>query len=839
MCYLALLIVNKSFYSYLPYQTLIFLSSVHCSSLSPAIAPAFEKRADLRTPVCNALRKIASQARQSLQSHGETIGHADPTLTVDDELTTSKNQDQDEDQEEDEDQDLIPSGYTADMARSAVQALRVQARTWLPLLLNAFISTPANQRGHIGGAVAAYACVCESDAIATMFRAAITKLMKATEQARTGELGRDAVFEGGETDTERCCTFMEAALLLSGGLDVGGIQVLWKAAVPGMKGKDPAIQKKSYKILAYLCESRLDFVQPHFQEVLQVLLQGTATAVSAAKRYRLRCLKAAILELVQWTGPDLDLSELPGVTIDIVDMDAAMPAERARHVITPMVTEIILSVKEANKRTRAAAFDLLIDVARAIHEAEPPTEDEVGNIGGGLLSLVHMVLGGFVGATPHMISASVMSLARLLFEFAPVLAGLIPSLLPSVLMLLRSKAREVIKAVLGFVKVVTMRLPAPELLPFIPAICEGILLWAEDSKNKFRLKVRVILERLARRCGFEALEGAVPEAHRALLTHIRKQHNRKERRRNSGASEMDWDEQGIDDDDTQSRKSKARSGRTATRSAWNSDVFSDEDDDDGVTGIQGGAKTLKTLGDKSTRRGLAAGRSVRSAPNQAATRRLPSSGDPLDLLDAVNTRRMVRGGGAGGKNGKNDKKEENDDKDDFERGKDGRMVIKEEVPLVGKRKRGDAEKAGFDSDDSDFEDLKGFTGLSLALKGAKSVGQAASIAASLGGKSLGARSQGARSMGGRSRGTAAGGEQGPARRGGQHTGDRFKAKKKGSGGDVKGNSKVEPYAYWPLDRKLLNRRVQKTKSAKSGLDRIVNAGKDGASKGHKAKKMKR
>ena len=167
------------------------------------------------------------------------------------------------------------------------------------------------------------------------------------------------------------------------------------------------------------------------------------------------------------------------------------------------------------------------------------------------------------------------------------------------------------------------------------------------------------------------------------------------------------------------------------------------------------------------------------------------------------------------------------------------MVIKEEVPLVGKRKRGDAEKAGFDSDDSDFEDLKGFTGLSLALKGAKSVGQAASIAASLGGKSLGARSQGARSMGGRSRGTAAGGEQGPARRGGQHTGDRFKAKKKGSGGDVKGNSKVEPYAYWPLDRKLLNRRVQKTKSAKSGLDRIVNAGKDGASKGHKAKKMKR
>lgn len=808
-----------------------------CSSLSAAISPAFEKRADLRTPVCNALRRIASQARQALRSHGETIGHADPTLTMEDEPGSKEDE-----EDQDEDLDLIPLSYTADVARSAVQALRTQARIWLPLLLNAFISTPSNQRGHIGGAVAAYACICEPDAVAMLFRAAITKLMKCTEQARTGELGRDAVMDGGDTDTERRCTFMEAALLLAGGLDVNGVHVLWKAAVPGTKEKDPAIQKKAYKILAYMCESRPDFVQPHFQGVLQVLLEGTATAVSAAKRYRLRCLKAAILEVVQWDGPELDLSELPGVSAAAggADMDDAAPAERARHVITPMVAEIIISVKEANKRTRAAAFDLLVDVARAMHEAEPPSEDELGNTSGGLRSMVNVVLGGLVGSTPHMISASVMALARLLFEFAPVLAGLVPALLPSVLMLLRSKAREVIKAVLGFVKVVAMRVPAPELLVFIPAICEGILLWAEDSKNKFRLKVRVILERLARRCGFEALEGAVPEAHRALLTHIRKQHHRKERKRNSGPSEMDWEEEGIDDDDTRSKKSgkarTTRTGRTAAASAWNSDVFSDEDEDTGIKGTTQGARTMRTAaGDKTGRKGLGS-RSVRSAPNQGATRRLPSSGDPLDLLDAGTTRRMVRGG-AGGKSGSGrGGKEKDEDKDDFERNKDGRMVIREEVPVIGKRKRGDAEEAGFDSGDSDFEDLKGYTGLSLALKGSKSVAQAPSIAASLGGKSLGARSQGARSMGGRSRGTAADGQ---AKRGGQHTGDRFKANKKGAGGDVKGNSKVEPYAYWPLDRKLLNRRVQKTKSAKSGLDRVVSAAKAGAAKGNKAKRARR
>lgn len=46
-----------------------------------------------------------------------------------------------------------------------------------------------------------------------------------------------------------------------------------------------------------------------------------------------------------------------------------------------------------------------------------------------------------------------MALARLLYEFAGRLEPLVPELLPAVCMLLRSKAREVIKAVLGFIKV--------------------------------------------------------------------------------------------------------------------------------------------------------------------------------------------------------------------------------------------------------------------------------------------------------------------------------------------------------------------------------------------------
>lgn len=42
---------------------------------------------------------------------------------------------------------------------------------------------------------------------------------------------------------------------------------------------------------------------------------------------------------------------------------------------------------------------------------------------GGLAVLFEMVMGGLVGTSPHMISASVMALARLLHQFANELGG--------------------------------------------------------------------------------------------------------------------------------------------------------------------------------------------------------------------------------------------------------------------------------------------------------------------------------------------------------------------------------------------------------------------------------
>jgi hypothetical protein len=42
-----------------------------------------------------------------------------------------------------------------------------------------------------------------------------------------------------------------------------------------------------------------------------------------------------------------------------------------RQVVLQFLTEVILCVKEVNKKTRAAAFDLLVKLAHAMEEASP------------------------------------------------------------------------------------------------------------------------------------------------------------------------------------------------------------------------------------------------------------------------------------------------------------------------------------------------------------------------------------------------------------------------------------------------------------------------------------
>ena len=75
--------------------------------------------------------------------------------------------------------------------------------------------------------------------------------------------------------------------------------------------RDQAVQKKAYKLVAYICEQRPDFVQQNCQDLLDCMLAGVVTSISAAKQYRLRCLKALILLLQSNDAPDVTMAQGP------------------------------------------------------------------------------------------------------------------------------------------------------------------------------------------------------------------------------------------------------------------------------------------------------------------------------------------------------------------------------------------------------------------------------------------------------------------------------------------------------------------------------------------------
>lgn len=139
-----------------------------------------------------------------------------------------------------------------------------------------------------------------------------------------------------------------------------------------------------------------------------------------------------------------------------------------------------------------------------------------------------------------------------------------------------------------------------------------------------------------------------------------------------------------------------------------------------------------------------------------------STGDPLDLLDQKTVRLALKSA-AGKKRSAPD-----DDDDEFEVDPEGRIIVQEERE---KRKKKHVSR---DDDDAD---------------GKSSV-----------------RSQSVKKWKTSSSGWA-------------YTGHEYTSRR--ASGDLKKKDKMEPYAYWPMDRKLLNRRSDRKASARKGMSSVM------------------
>jgi len=223
---------------------------------------------------------------------------------------------------------------------------------------------------------------------------------------------------------------------------------------------------------------------------------------------------------------------------------------------------VILCLKDSNAKTRDVAYRVLMLIASRVG-----TEETIRTFAAAL------------GAeTPHMRSAGVMAFSRLVFEFAwkdEELQTQLPSLLETVLVLMNEVSREVVKSVIGFIRVCVAAIPAESLAPLLPELV-GSLMTNQTAKDRFRPKVKIILKKLVKRYGYDTLMPLVPPSETRLLTHMRKLEQRQKRkkdiRKRDAMEANDFEDMlgSVEEDSEDGRTLTSRMTGASRLTGWNS-----------------------------------------------------------------------------------------------------------------------------------------------------------------------------------------------------------------------------------------------------------------------------
>jgi len=181
-----------------------------------------------------------------------------------------------------------------------------------------------------------------------------------------------------------------------------------------------------------------------------------------------------------------------------------------------------------------------------------------------------MVAAGLAASTPHMISATITALSRLMFEFQgelrevsiartgpsesdaqlPFLDDLprtmLDEMVATIVVFVASKNREIVKSALGFVKVAVVSLPEGVLRPQLGNLVPALLGWVHDHKNHFKTKTIHIFERMIRKFGYDAVYKKAGEGdQKKVLEHIKKKKDRAKRQKIARAQDGDEAEEEV------------------------------------------------------------------------------------------------------------------------------------------------------------------------------------------------------------------------------------------------------------------------------------------------------
>ncbi|KAK4248672.1 NUC173 domain-containing protein [Corynascus novoguineensis] len=468
---------------------------------------------------------------------------------------------------------------------------------FLAVLFNVYSTTLPQKRGPVLQTINSYLSIIPPARLMETFDLVCEKLAAALQEP----VEKPKNQQSGEQVPSTAHTLMDLVVTMSIYLPRESFEALFKiASLVVFKDDDPQLQKKAYKMIPRLAESDIGkaAIEERHEEI-QTLILSSAEKVSApARRERLAAISALIPFL-----PDSSL-----------------------HFIPSILSEVVISCKENNEKARTTAFDLLVLMGHAMVAADgavidnskvPHMPKDAPMAKASLEEYFTMVSAGLAGSTPHMISASITAITRVLYEFRESLSKeTMSDLVQTMDLFLTSNNREIVKSVLGFVKVCVISLPTDLMLPRLATLIPNVMVWSHEHKGHFRAKVKHILERMVRRFGVDIVNKHCPEADRKLITNIRKSKERSKRKKEAAKDGGESDAEGA--------------GRRKSRfeSEYDQALYSsDDEDEEGNESDHSDDSDAEMRGRKQKKRG---------APGQRGGSNayiLEDEDEPLDLLD--------------------------------------------------------------------------------------------------------------------------------------------------------------------------------------------------------------
>ncbi|KAF8475788.1 armadillo-type protein [Kalaharituber pfeilii] len=413
---------------------------------------------------------------------------------------------------------LLQHRITKADAKKNLDLLASFASNLLAVLFNVYSQTLPQYRGFILECINAYLGIAPASDIMSTFSKVTTMLEGSLAESVT--LSQAEREKGKKTPADNmppmAHTLMDLVITISPYLPADSYTQLLAIFITIINKKDdPQLQKKAYKIISRIAESDSGkkALSSRVEDLQKVLLKSAETASAPARRDRLD----AISHLIEYL-PSYDL-----------------------HFIPSILSEVVISAKEVNERARTAAFDLLVSMGEkmkqggvVINSKVPGMPSDAPNANATIEEYFTMVSAGLAGSTPHMISASITALTRILYQFKDELQpDLINEMVTTMDLFLTSKNREIVRSVLGFVKVCIISLPKEMVLTKLPTLIPNLMVWSHEHKAHFKVKVKHMIERAIRRFGYDTIEKYVPEEDKKLVINIRKMRDRRKRRKES------------------------------------------------------------------------------------------------------------------------------------------------------------------------------------------------------------------------------------------------------------------------------------------------------------------